>query len=98
MVAAVAEIQTYLVEGNACIVKIRGDIDDAAVELIVRDGSATVVDLLDARVVDVDALDALVAGSSDVVFIAERPLLDALELIALHRPVRTAPTLAAALS
>ena len=91
------EIQSYRLATDACVVKIRGDLDGAAVESLVHHGEATVFDLLDAHLVDVDALDALVARSTDVVFIAERPLLDALELIALHRPVQTAPSLAAAL-
>jgi hypothetical protein len=89
-VDAVADVVTYVLAGDACVVKIRGDLDDDAVEQVAQHGHATVVDL--------DVLDALVAGSGDAVFTADRPLLDALELIALRRPVQTAPSLAAALA
>jgi hypothetical protein len=91
------EIRAYRLGADACVVKVSGDLDGAAVDSLAEHDDATVFDLLDARLVDVDALDMLVARSGDAVFIAERPLLDALELISLHRPVQTAPSLAAAL-
>ena len=92
------DVRTYQVRDEACVVKVRGDLDAAAVAAVARVGGApAVIDLLDARLVDLDALDTLVAGT-DAVFVVGRPLRDALELIGLHRAVRTAPSLAAALS
>jgi hypothetical protein len=52
---------------------------------------------MSARLLDLDVLDALVERT-DAIFVAGPALRDALELIGLHHPVRTAPTLAAALS
>jgi signal transduction protein with GAF and PtsI domain len=91
------DVRMYRLGDKACVVKVRGDLDAAAVAAVARAaGIPTVIDLLDARLVDLDALDSLVADT-DAIFVATRPLHDALELIALHRPVRTASTLAAAL-
>lgn len=91
-------MRTYRLADDARVVKVRGDVDAALVATVARAArAAAVIDLLDARLVDLDALDALVAGT-DAVFVASRPLRDALELISLRRPVRTAATLAAALA
>jgi anti-anti-sigma regulatory factor len=91
------DVRAYRLGNKAFVVKVRGDLDAAAVAAVARAaGAPTVIDLLDARLVDLDALDSLVAHS-DAIFVAARPLHDALEVIALHRPVRTAPTLAEAL-
>ena len=93
----VPDIRTYLVRDETCVVKVRGDLDAATVAAVARiEGVPAVIDLLDARLVDLDALDTLVAGA-DAVFVAGRPLRDALDLIGLHRAVRTASSLAAAL-
>jgi hypothetical protein len=79
-------------------VKVRGDLDATAVAAVAREArAAAVIDLLDARLVDLDALDALVTGSG-AVFVADRPIRDALEGLALHDPVRTASSLAEALA
>jgi hypothetical protein len=52
---------------------------------------------MSARLLDLDVLDALVERT-DAIFVAGPALRDALEPIGLHHPVRTAPTLSAALS
>jgi hypothetical protein len=93
----VPDVRAYRLGEKACVVKVRGDLDAAAVAAVARTvGAPTVIDLLDARLVDLDALDSLVAHT-DAIFVAARPIHDALQVIALHQPVRTAPTLAAAL-
>jgi hypothetical protein len=90
-------VRAYWLGDKGFVVKVRGDLDAAAVAAVARaTGTPVVIDLLEARLVDVDALDALVAGT-DAIIVAARPIQDALEVIALHHPVRTAPTLAAAL-
>ena len=88
-------MRTYRLGDKRCIVKVRGDLDRAAVAAVAS--GAAVIDLLDAQLLDLDVLDALVAGT-DAIFVVGPMLRDALEVIALHRPVRTAETLAAALS
>jgi hypothetical protein len=91
------DVRTYQLWDKACVVKVRGDLDAAAVAAVARVvGTPAVIDLLDARLVDLDALDELVGGT-DAIFVAVRPIQDALAVIALHRHVRTAPTLADAL-
>ncbi len=85
MVAACGDIDS---EGTAQIL--------AAVLLCAREGM--VVDLLRARLVDVDALDELVTTAAHATFVAERPLTDALDLVGQHRRVDLAPTLRAAVA
>jgi len=89
------DVRTYRLGDTRWVVKVRGDLDSAAVAAVAPD--AAVVDLLDARLLDLDVLDALVERT-DAIFVTGPALRDALELIGLHHPVRTAPTLAAALS
>jgi hypothetical protein len=89
------DVRTYRLGDMRCIVKVRGDLDTAAVAAVAP--GAAVVDLLDAQLLDLDVLDALVAGT-DAIFVVGPALRDALEVIALHRPVRTVATLAAALA
>ena len=89
-------VRTYRLGDKGFVVKVRGDLDAAAVAAVAQAaGAPAVIDLLDARLVDLDALDTLVART-DAVFVAARPIHDALQVIALHHPVRTATTLAAA--
>jgi hypothetical protein len=90
-------VRAYRLGDKGFVVKVRGDLDLAAVAAVAQAaGAPAVIDLLDARLVDLDALDTLVART-DAIFVAARPIQDALQLIALHHPVRTATTLAAAL-
>jgi hypothetical protein len=89
------DVRTYRLGDTRCIVKVRGELDSAAVAAVAP--GAAVVDLLDAQLLDLDVLDALVAGT-DAIFVVGPSLRHALDVIALHRPVRTAATLAAALS
>jgi hypothetical protein len=92
------DIRTYRLGDTAFVVKVRGDLDAAAVAAVARATAVPVViDLLDARLVDFEALDALILGT-DAIFVADRPLRDALESIALNAPVRTASSLAEALA
>jgi len=73
-------------------------LDAATVAAVARaTGAPEIIDLLDARLIDSEALDALVEGT-DAIFVVARPLGDALETIALHSPVRTASSLAEALA
>lgn len=90
-------VRAYRLGDKGFVVKVRGDLDSATVAAVAQAaGAPAVIDLLDARLVDLDALDTLVAGT-DAIFVAARPIHDALQVIALHHPVRTATTLAAAL-
>ena len=92
-----SDVRAYRLADDAYVVKVCGDLDAATVAAVARAaGAPRVVDLLDARLVEFDALAALVAGV-DAIFVAERPLRDALDVIGLQRAVRTVPTLAAAL-
>ena len=86
------DVRTYRLGNEARVVKVRGDLDAAAIAAVGRvTGAAAVIDLRDAMLVDVDALDALV-DRLDTVFVADRPLRDALDALGL----RTESTLAAA--
>jgi anti-anti-sigma regulatory factor len=86
------DVRTYRLADRARVVKVRGDLDSAAVGAVARaTGAAAVIDLRDATLVDVYALDSLV-DCIDSVFVANRPLRDALDALGL----RTESTLAAA--
>lgn len=94
----------FLLGEGGWVIALRGALDDRVVERAVeeiaaRRDDAIIVDLARAQLVDLDALDALVeAAGTSATFVAERPLLDALHVIALRRYVRVEPTLAAALA
>jgi hypothetical protein len=95
------ELRTFRLGDGGSVVAARGDIDAegtaqilAAVLVCAREGM--IVDLLRTQLVDVEALDELVATAAHATFVAERPLTDALDLIGLHRHVVVAPTLQAA--
>lgn len=98
------EIRTFRVGDRSYIVALRGELDldaatEVAAEIEVRRDGQVVVDLLRAQVGDLDALDLLVsAAGADTTFVAERPALDALDVVGLRRYVNTAPTLVAALA
>ena len=78
------DIRTYRLEGEASVVKVRGDLDSDAVAAVAQAaGIPTVIDLLDATLVDVYALDSL-ATCIDTIFVAERPLRDALDALGLR--------------
>ena len=86
------DVRTYQLGDTAWVVKVRGDLDSAAVAAVARaTKTPTVVDLREATVIDVWALDSLV-DCSDAIFVADRPLRDALDALGL----RTESTLAAA--
>jgi hypothetical protein len=54
------DIRTDRLDGEASVVKVRGDLDSDAVAAVAQaEGIPTVIDLLDATLVDVYALDAL---------------------------------------
>jgi hypothetical protein len=54
------DIRTDRLDGEASVVKVRGDLDSDAVAGVAQaEGIPTVIDLLDATLVDVYALDAL---------------------------------------
>jgi len=85
-----------MLEDGGSAVTVRGDLDGASAAPIAAAvgrcaGSAVVVDLRHARLVDAAALDTLVA-CVQATFVAERPLRDALE----RGPATVAPTLRAA--
>jgi hypothetical protein len=96
----VLEIRTFRLANGDCVVALRGDLGAAsAAELaaeVERLRSGTViVDLLRARLVDRRALAALVgAVGVEATYVASRPLLDSLQLVA----PRSVSTLAAALA
>ena len=74
------------------MVKVRGDLDSHAVAAVGRvTDTPSVIDLSDATLVDVYALDSFV-DYIGATFVAGRPLRDALDALGL----RTEPTLAAA--
>jgi hypothetical protein len=94
------EIRTFELGNGDCVVALRGDLGaEAAAELaeeVARQrGCTVIVDLLSARLVDERALVTLVGVIGvDATYIAQRPLLDSLEPLALH----TVSTLAAAVA
>jgi anti-anti-sigma regulatory factor len=97
------ELRTFRLADGGSVVAARGGIDAegtaqilAAVLLCAREGM--VVDLLQAQLVDIDALDELVATAGHATFVAARPLTDALDLFGLRRHVAVSPTLHAAVT
>lgn len=85
-------MRTYQLDDTARVVKVRGDLDSAAVAAVARaTKTPAVIDLRDATVIDVYALESLV-DCRDSIFVADRPLRDALDALGL----RTESTLAAA--
>jgi hypothetical protein len=98
------EIRTFRVADGSCVVALRGELDLAAAaaavsEIDCHQRSELIVDLLRAHLGDLDALDLLVASAGPkATFVAERPVLDALQVVGLKRYVNTAPTLVAALA
>ena len=95
------ELRTFTLADGGTVVAGRGDLDAAGCAALAaeagRHDRSVVVDLRGTRLVDLDALDDLVARS-EATFVAERPLRDALDLIGLRRHVRVAPSLAAVLA
>jgi anti-anti-sigma regulatory factor len=97
------DVRTFNVGRGGWVVSARGDLDGSgAAEIAAAVGrcdEAVVVDLLAARFVDLDILDAFVdAVGPDVTFVAERTMLQALLVVGLHRHVAVESTLAAALT
>jgi hypothetical protein len=97
----VFEVRTFSLGAGGAVVAVRGELDAAGSAAVAaevgRHGGAVVVDLLRAHLGDLDALDDLVARC-EATFVAERPLRDALDVIALRRHVLVQPSLAAALA
>ena len=96
------DIRTFKVGSGGCVVTARGDLDgETAAEVVARVagcGDAVVIDLLHARFVDLDVLDAFVeAVGPSVTFVAERTMLHALHVVGLHRAVCVESTLVEAL-
>jgi hypothetical protein len=93
------EIRTFRLVNGHCVVALRGDLGlesaaELAAEVATLRGGTVIVDLLRARLVDRNALAALVgAVGSDATYVASRPLLDTLQLVAPN----SVSTLAAAL-
>jgi hypothetical protein len=86
------DVRTYRLGNRSWVVKVRGDLDSAAIAAVGRaTGAPAVIDLRDATLVDVYALDSLV-DCIGAIFVADRPLRDALDALGL----RTESTLAAA--
>jgi|SRR5579884_4303851 len=96
------EVRTFRV-ADGLVVVVRGELDAAlaaevAEQATGQDGGL-VVDLLRAKFVDLDVVDAFVAAlPTDTRFVAERTMLEALRVVGLHRPVAVEPSLLAALA
>jgi anti-anti-sigma regulatory factor len=98
-----AEMRTFQLPAGDSVVSMHGELDEAAgaalaAEIGTHAGSDVIVDLLRADLVDLDVVDALVERAGNVTFVAERSLLQALQVVGLRRYVRVEPTLNAALA